>query len=40
MRNYVKLNQFDKFKENLPKTATEEDAKELFALVKTGLRID
>lgn len=40
MRNYVKLNQFDKFKENLPKSATDEDAKELFALVKTGLRIN
>lgn len=40
MRNYVKLNQFEKFKENLPKSATDEDAKELFALVKTGLRIN
>lgn len=39
MRNYVKLNQFNKFKDNLPSKATDQDAKELFDAVKTGLKI-
>jgi len=39
MRNYVKLNQYDKFKDNLPSTATDNDAEELFELVKIGLKI-
>lgn len=39
MRNYVKLNNFEKFKENLPSEASQKDAEDLFELVKKGLKI-
>lgn len=37
MRNYVKDNDFEKFKENLPKSIKERYAEELFNKVKIGL---
>ena len=37
MRNYVKDNDFEKFKENLPKSIKGRDAEELFNKVKIGL---
>lgn len=39
MRNYVKLNQFEKFKENLPLNINDDTAKQLFDDVKKGLKI-
>jgi len=39
MRNYVKLNNFEKFKSNLPSTATDDDAETLFELLKVGMKI-
>jgi FAD synthase len=39
MRNFVSLNKFKEFKDNLPSTATDSDAKELFDLVKQGMKI-
>lgn len=39
MRNYVKLNQFEKFKENLPLNTDEKTAQELFDDVKEGMKI-
>jgi hypothetical protein len=39
MRNFVALNKFKELKDNLPSSASDEDAKELFDLVKTGMKI-
>ena len=38
MRNYVKDDDFDKFKENAPKGISEKDAKSLFNAVKKGMK--
>lgn len=39
MRNFVKLNNFEKFKENMPLNSNIEDAQYVFELVKSGLKI-
>jgi predicted nucleotidyltransferase len=40
MRNYVKDNDFESFKKNLPSKANSDDAVELFRLVKKGMKYD